>query len=89
MYTGIYFGAKFVNYVYEPTGPTTAHLFDNFRHKWSVGQYVRFRESHKRTDAGTIQEVAYSSEKNGGGTIKIYKLRKKWICESLIKALME
>ena len=89
MYTGIYFGAKFVNHVYEPTESTTAHLLDKFIHKWSVGQYVRFREPHKRTDADTIKEIAYSSEKGGGGTIKVYKLRNKWIGESCIKALMQ
>lgn len=89
MYTETYFGAKFVNHVYEPTETATAHLLAEFKHKWSVGQYVIFRERHKRTDAGTIKEIAYSSERNGGGTIKVYKLRNKWIEESCIKALMQ
>jgi hypothetical protein len=89
MYTGTYFGAKFVNHVYEPTETATAHLLVEFKHKWSVGQYVRFRERHKRTDADTIKEIAYSTEKCGGGTIKVYKLRNKWVGESCIKALMQ
>ena len=89
MYTGTYFGAKFVNHIYEPTQTATALLLTEFKHKWSVGQYVRFRKRHKRTDADTIKEIAYSSERGGGGTIKVYKLRNKWIGESCIKALMK
>lgn len=89
MYTGTYFGVKFVNHVYEPTETATAHLLAEFKHKWSVGQYVRFRERHKRTDADIIKGIAYSTERCGGGTIKVYKLKNKWIEESCIKALMQ
>ena len=87
-YTGEFFGAKFVNHVYEPTESTTAHLLQNFKHKYSTGDYVRFRQPHKRTDADTVKECAYSTEKNGGGTIKVYKLRSKWISEGCIKDMM-
>lgn len=88
MYTGIYFGVNYVNHIYEPTETITAHLLANFNHIWGIGKFVRFREKHKRTDVDTIKEIAYSSEKCGGGTIKVYKLRNKWIGESRIMALM-
>jgi hypothetical protein len=88
-YTGTYFGAEFINHVYPPTQKTTEHLLNNFKHKYSVGDWVRFREPHKRTDDGTIKEIAYSSEKNGGGTIKVYKLRDKWIYEGYIKGIIK
>lgn len=87
MYTGKYLGVKFVNHAYDPTESTVIHLLQNFKHKWMIGDYVKFREKHKRTDADTIKEIAYSTERHGGGTIKVYKLRGKWIGESCIKGL--
>lgn len=88
-YTGYYCGVKFVNDVYEPTKDSVDHLLKHFKHKYGVGDYVRFREPHKRTDAGIIKDLAYSSEKNGGGTIKVYKINGKWIGEGCIKGIME
>ena len=87
--TGNYYGVKFVNDVYEPTKDDVTYLLKNFKHKYCVGDYVLYRESHRKTNSGVIKDLAYSSEKNGGGTIKVYKLNGKWIGEGCIKGMME
>ena len=87
-YTGIYFGVKYFMHTYKPTEELTKHLITEFAHNFSVDDYVAYREPHKRTESGTINEVAYSTEKNGVGTIKVYKLNGEWISEGCIKRLV-
>ena len=86
-YSGNYFGAEYFNHVYEPTEDCTKHLLSEFKHKWSLDDWVMFREKHKATEYGIISQIAYSTERNGGETVKVYKLKGRWIDESRIKKI--
>lgn len=84
-YTGTYFGVNFYMHVFEPTKDAVDHLLHNFKHKYKVNDYVIFRIPHRKTEKGKITNIAYSTEKNGGGTIKVYKINNKLVCEDYIK----
>lgn len=87
-YSGVYFGANYFNHVYEPTEETTRHLTCNFKHMFLPNNNVLYRLPHKITQSGKIDFVAYSTEKNGGGTIKVYKINNRWIGENAIKCVI-
>ncbi len=88
MYTGIYYGVMYVNHIYKPTEDITKLLLRDFKHKWNIGQSVKFRKPHRRTDINIIKNIGYSTERFGGGTIKVYSLGNEWLEESLIKSIV-
>lgn len=88
-YSGVYFGVNYFNHVYEPTFDVTKLLLIEFKHKYINGIGVSYREKHKKTKVGFIDIAAYSTEKNGGGTIKVYLINNRWIEENRIKAVLQ
>ena len=80
---------EYVGYIYEITEEMTAYYLGNFAHKWSVGENVTYRQLHKKTTSGVITRRAYSTEKHGGGTIKIYMINGIWIGERRIKGMIK
>ena len=78
---------EYVGYIYEITEEMTAYYLENFAHKWSIGDDVRYRQRHRKTTSGAITRRAYSTEERGGGTIKIYLINNNWIGEHCIKGM--
>lgn len=89
MYTGTYFGANYLAHHFEPTPFATNILLQSFAHKYKVGDYVQYRQPHRLTKQGKIEYVAYSSEKNRGGTIKVYRINNQLVEESRIKKIIQ
>ncbi len=86
-YTGFFFGVRFIDHLYEPEKKGTEALAKRFPFEYSVGDFVKFRKPHRKTMKGRIESFAYSTEKNGGATIKVYKIGNNWIDESYIKKI--
>jgi hypothetical protein len=78
-YSGNFFGAEFLQHVYEPTEKTTKHLLEKYNHTYKKGDKVRVRKPHKKSKYGTIYFCFYTSEgqyggRFGGGTYRAYRL---------------
>lgn len=94
-YSGNFFGAEFLQHVYEPTEDATKHLLEKYKHTYKKGDKVRVRKPHKKSKYGTIDFCFYTSEgqyggRCGGGTYRAYRLKEGGMYyEHEIKALTQ
>lgn len=78
-YSGTFFGAEFLEHVYEPTKETTKHLLDKYKHSYKKGDKIKARKPHRKSKLGIIDFCFYTSEGQyggsyGGGTYRAYRL---------------